>query len=621
MCVYLCNFQNGADTICRISSENETWLVPTSGDVMSGLLGQAENLHFDMFTHFKLDKPPGKFIFNRHYSSVKYRVAKFKIPSVKTAPIVINNALLAPRKGSLLPKDDLVFSEGDKWRSKFDDTSPEVALDNKTFVPVNLGHDTVFTRKAFWAIPASTRLRTLSQLRWNFAVQKLMSTIGEVLSLSPSPPTSYNFAIPSNTIQFHMMEHDLFLQFINEWKCADAKDVYSCSMKLITDMQKENYLSRTEGQEIRKWFQFLDDLHYKWDKLKPTRADTISEIVIRTRDKYNVIPPKHFKDSCLEKSMVSLYRSVFQKTSFYKKFSRTVLIIEFNARLFAAVPYVNLIYRPMFRHIIYCGLTDVVKSLEDLNVDYVTYERHPGGSTFYNCLSIVMQMNLQQIEGYMLIGDDILLNPTKLINVNLEQPIFFSIRAKTLDRRYNVYSLKFCNGTLRQPTCERDGGWAWPYYYKNQVRSTNIRLKLNGRVDEITRKGLEILRYNTGGEDLFYGEICDAAYIPQTLAKRYVTMNSIFMVKRVFIEIALPTIMHSLTQVENIQYLLSRQIPYDTNRNKPWTHWEKFKFKYAYLHPAKWGPIVTKNDTKRKTFFCNDVIPFYVHYLNSLQTA
>ena len=591
--------------------------MPPPGDTMSGLLGQGQSLHFDMYTHFKRDKPKENSVFHRRYKTVRYRLARFNTPSLKTAPIEINNALRTPLKGSANSKEGLVFTEGELWRTMFDDTSPEVAFDKNTFTPVNLGQNTLFTRSAFWAIPPSTKLRTLSRLRWYFAVQKLMYVVGELTMLSSIAPMSYGFVIPRNRIQSQILEHDKFLKFIDDWKYENNTNLYHCTQRLIADMQKQKYLNKDEGNEIRKWVNFLDDINYKWVKPKPTHADIISEIAIRTRDSYDEIPPKQSTVNCLDKDMVSLYRSVFQKTQFYRKFETTVLIVVFNVNSFEAVPFANLIYRPMFKHIIYCGIKDTIKRLEDLGVDYVTYERNPGGSTFYNCLSIVMQMNLQ-IDGYMLIADDLLLNPSKLINVNLSQPIFFSIRPNELERRYNVYSLKFCSGIREHPVCNVTDGWIWPKAYQSQVRSTIIRFKLNARLDVLTRKAYENLRYNTGAEDVFYGEICDAAYVPQSLANMYITLNSIFLVKGVFMEIALPTIMHSLTKLENIQFLPSTQIPYSRDRGRPWTYWKKFKFHSAYLHPAKWGPILTKNDTRRRKFYCKEVMPFYINYLKTL---
>ena len=87
-------------------------------------------------------------------------------------------------------------------------------------------------------------------------------------------------------------------------------------------------------------------------------------------------------------------------------------------------------------------------------------------------------------------------------------------------------------------------------------------------------------------------------YVPKRHSKTFVNVASFFLKEKIFVEIALSTILHMISRSEHIQYVKSLQLPMNSSRNKPWERWEDFKNKYAYIHPTKWGPIITET-TKR----------------------
>ena len=432
-----------------------------------------------------------------------------------------------------------------------------------------------------------------------------------------------NLEVEERKLDSYISQHELFLTLFKTWKCPTQSNIYPCIKSLLLKIQRQKYIDKNDSYEIKTWLYLLNRTGYTWPKLKYSVMDdmVLSNIVIKRHrfDKgYEANPTKWFSRGCNETGIPQLYRSVFQNSRFYRKFSNVVLVIELNFPNFQGIHHIDFIYKTMFKHVIYCGPKSNITILDDLGVDYVSYDTYRGGSLFYSCLSKVMQMNLQ-VGGFMLISDDLLLNPEKIFEFNINNPIIFIMEPEVLKRpmRYNITSVKYCNENMYPAVCNITHDWMWPREYRKQIRLVQRQLLLQASKDDVVLNALQNLQHNAGGNNIYYGEFGDAAYVPKRHSKTFVKVASFFLKEKIFVEITLPTILHMISRSEHIQYAKSLQLPMNSSRNKPWERWEDFKNKYAYIHPTKWGPIITNNDKKRLNFYCRSVLPFFLNYLKS----
>ena len=530
--------------------------------------------------------------------------------AIKTVPMISNNVTEISHRSYRNPK-----SVAEHAAHGLDYRWPGIEVDGNKITTLKFGEATLFEYSSLWTIPPSTELKTLGRYRWNLAIQKLLSLTEQYISIIYNPRGHYNFATEDNELDDS--EYGVFVTFLKSWKCESKINIYYCIQELLTKMHGQMFIDKHDSSRIKDWLELLSKTGYKWPKRKYfDMNDVISNTIIRRRVDYDGNLVKSFPGGCGENYIPSLYRSVFHNSTFYRKFSNVVLIIEFNFPNFKGIKYIDFLYRSMFEQIIYCGPKSDMKTLEGLGVDFVSYDSNGGGFLFYSCLSIVMQMNLQ-VEGYMLISDDLLLNPEKIEEFNLNNPIMFIVEPEVLGRpvRFNITSLKYCNENMYPAVCNIKHDWMWPREYRKKTRRVQRQLLLQASKDDVVLNALRNLKHNAGGDNIYYGEFGDAAYVPKRHSKSFVKVASFFLKEKIFVEIALPTIMHMLSRSEHIQYVRSLQLPMNINRNKPWKRWEDFMNKYAYIHPTKWGTIVTENDKWRLNFYCTSVLPFYLKYL------
>ena len=351
---------------------------------------------------------------------------------------------------------------------------------------------------------------------------------------------------------------------------------------------------------------------------KHVKSDKRSRDVLGSLERKNhkITPTSiRIENECLSSKMGELYKNVNGKSSFYRHFSNTILLVELNHANFESITWVYLLYSPAFRNVIFCGPTANTYILKQLTMDssfkYIPYDASSGGSFFYTCLTIVMQMQLH-VNGYLLISDDVILNLHKIHGLNLSLPLSTIHQPYISGRQFDIFSLKFCDSPFIE--CNSSMFRHYIRLYGSQVRRAFNRLTTRAKFDVEIKTALEYLRHNAGGNNRFFGVPHDVVYVPQRFANRFIKIASVFYEERVFIEIALPTTMHMLVDRDQIQYYQGIQMTYRKNRNKPWKRWKEFILKdRVYIHPAKWGLITNNNDTR--TFYCKVVMQYYIRSL------
>ena len=345
-------------------------------------------------------------------------------------------------------------------------------------------------------------------------------------------------------------------------------------------------------------------------------------------------------------------RDVHPKSPFNDK----VLLIMFNVAHPESIPYMEVLYRSLFKDIIYCLNVDlkgkqfnyssynlhfsstknnltVRRSGKNMNLIMTltfnetgkafeiplwattfTFNRRPvpwsvEGESNYECVeSAQKEIKSRGLEakGILVINDDLLLNPSTFHNMDPKRIWYETefphtiIMRKSEKYRRNV-NISKSGYVPPQP----DNNWPWTKRYLNQMTQVISYLRGNGTLNSFPRCKRRIL-----DDQIFYGQLADFYYLPMASVRDFTHLSRVFRAANLWLEIAVPTILHCLPDAPRIQGVGGYfNWNYGGDRELPWV-WFKDKFKNTFIHPVKFGALAG-DDPKTKSFFCSELFPAY----------
>ena len=229
-------------------------------------------------------------------------------------------------------------------------------------------------------------------------------------------------------------------------------------------------------------------------------------------------------------------------------FENILLIINFNHAHYESIPLLKKIYKPFFNNIIFYGPSKHPEVVEF---------HHYKGYFSYLCIADAMEKYPNQ-SGYLFLMDDCILHPWFIRELDITKIWYSSIMFHLKEKGNPINIMQGSSATT----------WVW--------WATQWGLKPTIKTfEEIHDHYKHILEMNWG-KSTVVSAFSDLAYIPSKYQNNFIELAKIFGKHRVFLEIALPTIMNCIS-LKSEWIWLSGQGTYgkpllDYNKNAVFNH-------------------------------------------------
>jgi hypothetical protein len=530
---------------------------------------------------------------------------------------------------SLVNADPHVDSSSNKELIKFDTSSPSVRIPLFKLTPFN-SKNTLFHYEAFWALYLPHTVASSQTDIWrSYWAQRLMWLLNSTVSIvGPNTYNHHHHHHSSYLSDYKQEKTQDLIQLLYKWKCK-FKSFYLCVIDLSEQMASNNFWDLKEIDSIKNWLNDLKLIDYK----EPIITNNEYELADLTITQYLEIKKKsqvydfrvrftprfktfidinnyygkseqkmkslerqetfdYFKAYCINSNTSLNFRSEDQ----IEQKNLTLLITFNHDTILEHIIFLKQFHQSYFRNIVFCGYNILNKIRNDkLNfkqfdsftfIDYDT----KGGFLHYACMSKLIDLNLKT-NGILLMSDDVLLKHWNLNSLNTND--------------YWYPEKPFCKYDL---ILKKDPPpWMTHTEYGEKCVAKVFDLIQNitnglkeSRDKEIIKKYVKIytlnnlnVTINDEKNDIKLTKACkepsDIFYLPKRLFKDFTVISKIFSKNKVFLEIALPTILTGLSEFNN--ETLNGFFNY-------WGQIELNKYYYQfkhYLHPVKLNSYNTQN--------------------------
>ncbi|XP_046546384.1 uncharacterized protein LOC124256431 [Haliotis rubra] len=460
-----------------------------------------------------------------------------------------------------------------------DSRQPPVFLPRNTFT--SLGSEiTVFRYDAFWAL-------ALTEVDFgDLITQRFVWEIDGMVGIYPFHES------PIRNQQI-FERRTLIAALLRTWQCTKNSDLLDCLGNVINRIGSEQLIDFRDVLWLTEWISELRNTSYQiphrqFQESKPNRSTTVGLIKIPQTNSsvglFNKFAYSYLKDLCPETDIRFPHASI----------DDIALIITFNVpRFYKNIQSLEVMYRPYFPNIIYCGpklkaFKEFVSNFTTGNFIYVEAFKR-GWYYMYECTVEAMKLNMD-VKGFLQIGDDTLINPWNLYS----QP---------REKIWLLKSFRRANASLD----ELKPRWGW--WRKVKPRIQAVFNEIRDTAEHGTKAGLEyrFLRnfqnVSRNFTNLFI-QTCDFIYVPAILKANFTIMANLLLKHKVMIEIGFANIAFGLQRWRVIHFV--KDVGLWDNRDR---YIEMYSPKGVFLHPFKLQTYL-KTGPGRYYFFCNT-------YLNS----
>jgi len=453
-----------------------------------------------------------------------------------------------------------------------DVTSPIVTLGTGSYSDFNLT-EAVFLQSAFWALPFFSTTTVRDGTVWSYAVQWLLWQTGQGLTiyLPPSYQKHASTLLPSSSC------HEV-INLLSQSNCSSS--VHKCINLLLKRLLSKHLISQEFAKSTANWLKDLKKVGYTFPTAKQQKALNCSIPVTWSPTLASDASTKRFAAVANVKQSAELQKQLCEKrdrvktnwTDFgvivnlthpWNQFRHLLLVITFNKPHYEVIPYVELLYRSIFPHILYCLPTPLdtasIPVLRGYQISYITYAEWPvhrtPGSVNYQCAIQAVRMNFL-VDGFLFASDDLLLLPVPLSKLKPDRVWFVptnEIRIGDLD------TLRECHLGM----CDFHPHWDWWAAFKSATVEALDRMSQLARVSPLFYHCLTQLRQRNGigrSQIRVNGAYSDIFHIPSQIAHDFATVAKVFADLGVFLEIAVPTVLRCIEPPENFQSLPGKDI-------------------------------------------------------------
>ncbi|XP_067649693.1 uncharacterized protein [Haliotis asinina] len=490
--------------------------------------------------------------------TTEYLLNHWKTPSIQQG--VVNGD----------PDMDAIFRLTRKQTSSqlnvtFDVRAPPALVPAGVFSPFN-SQNTLFLYDAFWAllIPATPTFRVCDIWRGYWA-QRLLWEIGGNVGFFP--PNAFQKRNSHSYLSDAKEETDLYFQterlldFLSKWRCGSDLTFFACVSQLSADMAYENFWKERDARLTNLWIKDLVSLGYKepqrssFGSLKdgaqyileaklPNQTRLANQQVNITFWAAEQNPPQVYSQGTQSPAtaepaaQIASYCTNHSFTTPELKsvitYPSIVLIVVFNYPHYENLQFLEAMYGMHFPHIVYCGDNKTKfhtyaklhpKPLTFMEVD------HKHGTFFQHCLIQVMKMQFR-VDGYLYIGDDVLLNVWNIHKMPLNKIWVYRGKVVQLSKKEVGHNVE--HPIIGMPA------------YKAGLQA--LKAVDRHRYDSFTR----MLFINSKKRDGFYIGSSDIHYVPERYKVDALYYLEHFSRFHLFAELIFPTVCRGIEKLENL---------------------------------------------------------------------
>lgn len=293
-------------------------------------------------------------------------------------------------------------------------------------------------------------------------------------------------------------------------------------------------------------------------------------------------------------------KTTIRNCNFRRNLQRTVLAINFNSPFYEIIPLLKRFYNneaKLFGKVVFCG---------SKKFDGVLQVEENGGYQGYVCLSAAIKAN-PGYDGYLYSNDDLLLNWWNL-NGDLSRvwtgSSYRNTRTHKIGQRHSKGDWHWwTDETQTAVRCEKAFKRVLESVHNSSIKDSNIKQPKNF--------GQYLARFykNAGNQTTCIVGRSDFFHVPKMHVEAYVYLSRIYSEEKVFLEVAVPTILTFLANYdENVNlngvYYVDTY-GYTRSYQNGVDFFKTYDFDIVFSHPFK---LAKKTHFKR--FFLDVVIPY-----------
>ena len=491
--------------------------------------------------------------------------------------------------------------------------SPVAMIRRRPSAPLNLDiQNALFNKMIFWALPVSEFENQHDRQTWTYLVQLLLTTFDNAIQIN---------GIKEFVIDYELNGIKRSLEDIRT-EVSVFKGRHDFSLDSISHFLRvlgsKGLLSKDRVEHQRQWIDVLKEnglqdivnKDYFWDC-----AESVVYHPFSVGDK-----PSKMNAAAMGK-LTSLYHSVCANpkskihhlplvnlTTPWVRFPNIALVVLYNHPLDYSIPFVELLYRPFFPIIVHCSPYDgggrerfekMIRSFR-----YIFIESQSYGPTNYECIKLVHALRLP-VSGYLFLADDIVLSVHDILKYPQNAP-WISKPLEICSVFSDPGKVGFCAGWHHTQFQRKKMMGVFKEWDMIKTKNNNDGSK--ALIDRCSSR----LRELTGSEhNMIAGPgTADIYYLPSKMLTEMTVMVEPFIKHDIFLEVAVPTLLHCLT-VDTTSVILPG--------SKQWYHDSRDEFyrfipqvvsgEVSFLHPTKWY-YVWKGEARYVESYCKTIIPF-----------
>ncbi|KAL8584499.1 hypothetical protein ACOMHN_016820 [Nucella lapillus] len=662
---YLAAISQGAqqilDTDCATSLKTVTQTLRFSPNIDHGLMYN-ESFLFNPYAHFGAWAIVPRALSERARAQAGPNPWKYYVRDFAGNVLVKHGVSEASRDAFPLPKGEkLVATGGENVGTRFDRSNPAVFVGQRGFSPA-VPTVSMYRHKGTWALllPCHTptlRCHVLRQL----VQQRLLRELDAFSGFYQVPSTKENHEAEAASFDEDDIDVEKIVSQLNSWTCSTRYQFFDCVDMLTDHLYRRRTLNGEEFSLMKAWVNVMRKVRaaeparvaVPWRGVRKTSEVlvTLSSMQVRLEsggEEEEKVLKTLFVDNLAHRCNVSRKKNDewFPVAQWRKPvIEDIVLIILFNWNRFFwnNLPFTETMHRPFFKHIFYCvpNVEELLKDNKDDLLRHISFVEAFSDTWYfmYECVTIVAQMNLQGVRGYLQIGDDTLTNSWKYLKAprdSIWMPRGFStIRADQVKHRWDWYwwkksrgrpaalhalaDLEKLSGRTPQQLLQLDPNYNRLKTSKPPVRSFREMYQAgkaafppmrpflpgsevweNPTREEAARFMKNYYKANSMSGKLSHRAL-DFYYIPQVLAEGWVKFTRFFMRRNVLIEVAVPTIHYGLVPRSEVRYMVANSV-WRGDRNSSYSFYDELIY---FLHPFKMKSQIMESK-ESKYFFCKD---------------
>eukprot|EP00794_Sanderia_malayensis_P011728 gene11729-12949_t len=231
------------------------------------------------------------------------------------------------------------------------------------------------------------------------------------------------------------------------------------------------------------------------------------------------------------------------------KLSNVLLVVIYNHPFYDSADLLRQFYASVFPNIYFCGQYE--NSTFGIHGSWINK-----GIYGYKCLADAIDKN-PEYTGYFYLNDDVVLNYWNLFKFHFNF------------NKVGESSNQFGKMSTREAISQNWYWWISPYGFNNCKTAIEEIALLATRNSKIFKDMLDNFQYNGKDGEYCYNGRSDILYIPGHLARNFYEVSTVFYKHRVFLEIAIPTILRYIALKEDISTLHGMYLPGDVRKKDP----------------------------------------------------